>query len=265
MTVRPIGYLRSSKKLKFEAPSQPENSGEPDGVIELNEGSSFEQALKDLSGFDRIWVIWWFDRNRSWKPLVLPPRGAGIKRGVFATRSPHRPNPIGISAIRLLRIQGRKLFVGKNDLLDGTAILDLKPYISEVDAFNGERQGWVEDLQRQMSEPPHYEVLLELCARQQHEWLKDAWNIDIVTKAIALLGVDPSPHATRRIEKLKTGAYRMGCGAWRLFFELNDNEVRITSIAPGYPLRSLTGTKSAAVPQRDAQLAFLERWPATCG
>lgn len=260
LLLRPIGYIRNSRKLKFEAPSQPENSREPDGVIELQPGFNFEQALQDLAGFDRIWLLWWFDRNETWRPLVLPPRGAGKKRGVFATRSPHRPNPLGISAVPLLGIEGRELRIGKNDLLDGTPILDIKPYIETIDSFRGERQGWLGELEQQLASTKRYVVTLSRQAAAQACWLQETWNIDLLTRAREVLEQDPSPHRTRRIAKAAGGEFRMGCGAWRLFFKINAEIVSILRIQPGYPDSSLQARTKKPVPQREAQLDFLKRW-----
>jgi tRNA (Thr-GGU) A37 N-methylase len=66
-----------------------------------------EQALQDVAGFDRVWLLWWFHRNETWRPLVLPPRGPSQRRGVFATRSPHRTNPLGMTPVRLLGVEAR--------------------------------------------------------------------------------------------------------------------------------------------------------------
>ncbi len=109
LSIEPIGYLRTTANKRHEAPRQP-GSSESDlpGRIVLEAGHNYEQAVEDLSGFSKIWLIYWFDRNENWKPMVLPPRGpAGKKRGVFATRSPHRPNPIGLSLVDLIEIKGR--------------------------------------------------------------------------------------------------------------------------------------------------------------
>ena len=130
----PIGYFHSNAQERYNLPSQPGVLDGSEGKIILNPHCHFEQALEDLKGFDRIWVVFWFHRNESWKPKVLPPRG-GIKRGLFATRSPHRPNPIGISCLELKEIHGLELIVKNHDLLDGTPILDIKPYLVYADSF----------------------------------------------------------------------------------------------------------------------------------
>ena len=98
--MRPIGYVRTQKSLKFEALHQPDEEIEEQSVLELLPGEEYRRALQDVEGFSRIWLIWWFHRNSSWRSLVLPPRGPAHRRGVFATRSPHRPNPLGITPVK---------------------------------------------------------------------------------------------------------------------------------------------------------------------
>lgn len=101
------------------------------------------EAFADLAGFTRIWLIFVFDRSEGWKPQVRPPRGGG-KRSVLATRSPHRPNAIGLSAVELVAVEERALRVRGVDLLDGTPILDIKPYVPYADAFPDSRAGWID-------------------------------------------------------------------------------------------------------------------------
>lgn len=104
------------------------------------------ESLRDLEGFDRVWLLSWFHLNGSGaRPLVRPPRG-GDKRGLFSTRSPHRPNPIGLSAVRLLAVEGRSLRVAELDLIHGTPILDIKPYVPDFDAFPTASRGWLDEV-----------------------------------------------------------------------------------------------------------------------
>jgi tRNA-Thr(GGU) m(6)t(6)A37 methyltransferase TsaA len=101
----------------------------------LERNRNFEQALKDLEGFERIWVIYLFHLNDSWKPMVTPPRNKGKKVGVFASRSPHRPNGIGLSCVTLNRIEGLNIYISNSDILDGSPVLDIKPYLPWSDSF----------------------------------------------------------------------------------------------------------------------------------
>jgi len=118
--------------------AEPEDAG----TIEIYE--QFAAGLDDLDGFERIWVVSWFHRAGPVRLRVTPYLDRQ-QRGLFATRAPSRPNPIGISPVRLLRREGRILYVADLDLLDGTPVLDLKPYAPTFDAFPVSRQGWLED------------------------------------------------------------------------------------------------------------------------
>ena len=111
-------------------------------------GKNYEHALLDLDGWEYIWVLFWFDRNSGWRPKVLPPRSRSGRKGVFATRSPHRPNPLGLSAVRLERVEGLTLHVRDVDMLDGTPVFDIKPYVAYTDAIGAARSGWLDDAAR---------------------------------------------------------------------------------------------------------------------
>ncbi len=146
----PIGILRSPYSRRIDAPHQ-------STVVEGTETGEFaiatlelqdwldEKVIQDLSGFDRLWLIFSFHLSEGWKSCVKPPRG-GPKRGVLATRSPHRPNSIGLSAVELVKIEGRILHLKGVDLLDGTPVLDIKPYVPYADAFPDSKAGWIDEL-----------------------------------------------------------------------------------------------------------------------
>ncbi|MBK8206838.1 MAG: tRNA (N6-threonylcarbamoyladenosine(37)-N6)-methyltransferase TrmO [Planctomycetes bacterium] len=163
VTARVIGYVRSPYKERFGTPRQPTVTEQTladaavDATIELLPGHNFEQALKDLAGFEYVWVIAWCHLNESWQPTVIPPRGPKVRRGLFATRSPHRPNPIVISALRLTKVDGRVLHVRGIDLLDGTPVLDIKPYVPYADAFPDAREGWLEEIGQAPDAPDRWE------------------------------------------------------------------------------------------------------------
>lgn len=142
----PIGFVRSSVRYTQEAPRQGVLTAQS-GVIQLEKQRNFEAAFADLAGVEMIWIIFVFDRVRNWKSKVRPPLG-GMERkiGVFATRSPHRPNPIGITAAKLTAVRGLSLHVEGIDLLDGPPVLDIKPYIPMADSFPEAKTGWREEI-----------------------------------------------------------------------------------------------------------------------
>jgi tRNA-Thr(GGU) m(6)t(6)A37 methyltransferase TsaA len=255
LTLEPIGFVHCEKTLKFEAPHQPNAKSKEVNSIVLLPGKQFEIALEDLAGFDRIWLVWWFDKNKTWRPRAMPPRGPAKRRGVFATRSPHRPNPIGLTCVPLINVDGLTLTVGPLDLMDGTPILDIKPYISTVDAFPESGLGWVGEVEHHIASSPRFEILVSVQAERQLEWLREKWSVDFATKAFATLKIDPTPHRTRRILKVED-RIRMACGPWRLYYRINGNIVEIDEIQKGYSDESLALPGHEKIIDRDAQIEF---------
>lgn len=146
-TLTPIGWVASPYQRRFGTPQQASAvDSDREAVLQLDPQRVPDTALRDLAGVERLWVLSWLHRSGTWGPLVRPPRGARVQRSLFATRSPDRPNPLGLSAVRLVRVEGVELHVRGIDLLDGTPILDIKPYVPYADAFPGSRAGWIDDL-----------------------------------------------------------------------------------------------------------------------
>lgn len=145
--MQPIGWVRSPYARRFGTPQQAAAiDSNADAVLELDAARIPPEAIADLVGMERIWVLSYLDRGGGWAPLVRPPRGTRERRGVLATRSPDRPNPIGLSAVELVRIEACILHVRGIDLLDGTPILDIKPYVPYADAFPNARAGWIDQI-----------------------------------------------------------------------------------------------------------------------
>ena len=173
VTFTPIGVVRTPFPDRVSAPRQPAAAIGVQGTIELEPGRDFEHALEDLEGWDRLWVIFCFHLNEGWRPKVLPPRSAEKRRGVFSTRSPHRPNSIGLSVVRLRRVRGLVLDVEDLDIVDGSPVLDLKPYVPYADAFPEARTGWLEalapsggDAQAARDPEPGFEVVWSALATE---------------------------------------------------------------------------------------------------
>lgn len=241
LTFNPIGYFHTLNQERYSVPRQADVVQSFPGKIILNPHCHFEEALKDLQGFDRIWVIFLFHRNAGWKPKVLPPRG-GIKRGLFATRSPHRPNPIGMSCLELIEIKGLELEVANPDLLDGTPILDIKPYLVYADSFPQTKQGWLETL----SEKPLYSVeWSELAIRQRKFLLDDGVLLENPIRAV--LSLNPFPYQNRRIRKINEKEYEIACKSWRISYEIDEEHQRVVmkEIYSGYDHETLEGDKNS--------------------
>lgn len=138
--VRPVAVMRSPFRVHVGTPRQPGVGTDRPGAIVVRQG--LQNLLRDLDGFSHVWAVFWCNYSYGWNDMVTPPRDTR-KRGLFATRAPHRPNPIGISVLPLLRVERRVLHVGAHDILDGTPILDIKPYLAYADSVPDAREGWV--------------------------------------------------------------------------------------------------------------------------
>jgi tRNA-Thr(GGU) m(6)t(6)A37 methyltransferase TsaA len=156
----PIGILHTDFTEKFGVPRQSMMIREARGVLKLNPDPMYRVALNHLETFSHVWLVFVFHKTgeKEWRPTIRPPRvGAPRRVGVFASRSPHRPNAIGISAVKLERIDldapgGIEIHLSGVDLLDGTPVLDLKPYIPYADSIGDASGGWAE------GEIPRYAV-----------------------------------------------------------------------------------------------------------
>ena len=139
-TPQPVGHLSTPYKQTSEIPKGLGTKHEAEGVLEVL--PQFEFGLTDIEGFSHLIVIWEFDRSYGFDLTATPPSDGGRPHGVFATRSPRRPNPIGLTVVELLSREGAALRVRGVDMLDGTPILDIKPYLSNVPQERL-RRGWL--------------------------------------------------------------------------------------------------------------------------
>ncbi len=154
----PIGYVRSPYQRRFGTPQQASAvDSAAEAILALIPALIPGAALADLEGMEHLWVLSWLHRGGNWAAQVMPPRGPRVRRGLFATRSPDRPNPIGLSAVRLVRVAGCDLHVKGIDLIDGTPILDLKPYLPYADAFPQAKAGWIDAVPRHAPQFKRYQ------------------------------------------------------------------------------------------------------------
>ena len=137
--MRPIGFVRSPYSETAQVPKGFGAKHEAEGELEILH--EYEVGLTDIEGFSHLYVIWVFNRSEGYELLGTPPTDT-TPHGVFATRSPLRPNPIGLTVVKLLRRDGRNLRVAGLDMLDGTPILDIKPYLSSIPE-DELRRGWL--------------------------------------------------------------------------------------------------------------------------
>ncbi len=239
MEIKPIGAFFGDAVYKYDAPRQGRLFAGHPGRIVLNPGQNFETALRDLDGFERIWVIFQFHENVGWRPTTrppVPPKGKD-RVGTFASRSPYRPNPIGLSCVRLLKIDGLTLFVDEADLLNETPVLDIKPYIPMADAFPDAKAGWVEEQVGDL-----WSVEMSDTFAEQNRWIAERSTFDLFSFAQVQLSrgnfsKDVFDSTRRRLtvdENAKTGvlAYR----TFRIHFCYDELSriVRLQKVASGY-------------------------------
>ena len=239
MQISPIGTFYGDAVYKYDAPRQGRLFAGHPGRIVLNPGQNFETALRDLDGFERIWVIFQFHENAGWRPTTrppVPPKGRD-RVGTFASRSPYRPNPIGLSCVRLLKIDGLTLFVDEADMLNETPVLDIKPYIPMADAFPNAKAGWVEEQVGDL-----WSVEMSDPFAEQNRWIAERSTFDLFSFAQVQLSrgnfsKDFFDSTRRRLtvdENAKTGvlAYR----TFRIHFCYDELSriVRLQKIASGY-------------------------------
>lgn len=230
-TFHPIGVLSSPRRHRYDVPRQGVLDDSHEARVLLGEGQNFEQAIADLRGFERIWLLYVFHLNEGWKPRVQVPRHRDDKVGVFATRAPYRPNPVGLSCVRLLEVAERELRITECDLLDGTPILDIKPYLPYADAFPDAATGWVP------AQTEKYRLQLEAQAMQQLLWLRSE-DIDLLPFAETQLEVQPTDGSRKRVVPLDDGSgrYELAYRTWRIVFRVDDAEgvVHVEGVRSGY-------------------------------
>lgn len=189
-SVEPIGYVHSCFKEKFAIPRQPALAPAAQGCIELLPPYNQADAIAGLDEVSHIWVIFLFHKNLDSAPRlkVRPPRlGGNTSIGVFASRATHRPNGIGQSAVRLERAEAGRLWISGIDLLDGTPVLDIKPYVPYADSISAARNAIAD------SPPELIEVSWQTAALQQakqHAQRLDEPLIELIEQCLAQ---DPRP------------------------------------------------------------------------
>ncbi|MDB6158556.1 MAG: hypothetical protein JWO04_2262 [Gammaproteobacteria bacterium] len=264
LTLDPIGFVRSPLETKVQAARQPRAAAGMPARIELLRGRNFEHALEDLAHWKLIWVIFWFHQNPGWRPKVLPPRSTTGRKGVFATRSPHRPNPIGMSVVRLDRVDGLILHIRDADMLEGTPVLDLKPYVAYTDSHPGAGTGWLEDAARsdtpsQPSDPVRaYLVEFEALAAEQAVWIEAHTGLAIRERIHSTLALGPTPHPYRRIRRVD-GWMQLSVKEWRVRFSVVERDVRVLEIYSGFRASQLAA--GGADETQRLHCEFLAIWP----
>lgn len=253
MNVEPIGIFQCAQVYRYDAGRQGTVTHDSAGTVVLHPGRNFEQALSDLEGFSHVWLLFQFHKNENWKPLVRPPRG-DRKVGVFASRTPYRPNPIGMSCVRLGTIDGLRIEVFDHDLLDGTPILDIKPYLPYADSVPDATTGWLEEC----AEDP-YTIEMSEGMREQVDWLATQGVDRLEAFLIQQLSHEPCNTKKKRVRHVEDDRWEIAYRTWRVRFSLDDDaHITLRSVHSGYSAADL---KNADDPHGDKAVhrAFLGR------
>lgn len=222
ITIRPIAYIKSDFTDKFGIPRQSGLVPELTARIVFEPEYRDPNALVGLDGYSHLWLIWQFSTvaaeyaaGKSWRPTVRPPRlGGNARRGVFATRSPYRPNALGLSCVELAGIENGDILVKGADLLDGTPIFDIKPYLPYVDAHPEARGGFTEQTASYALKVNCPQPLLDKLPKE---------------KQAALLGVlknDPRPAYQHDPDRI----YAMDFGEYRVQFRVSETSLTVIDI-----------------------------------
>ena len=226
--IRPIGTFHTDALYPYDVPRQGSLAGENLGYVRLKSGCGFEQALECIDGFSHIWLLFLFDRNDGWRPKIQPPRHVNHKVGVFASRSPYRPNGIGMSVVRLLKVNGLELTVSGHDLLDGTPIIDVKPYLAYADSFPDATTGWTGEGDSQV-----YSVVFSPQAEERVQWLEARGVQRLRAFSLDQLVSEPlNPKRHRLVEV--NGEIALAYRTWRMPFTVTANSVNVTTVLSGY-------------------------------
>ena len=247
----PIGYVECRQRYRYEVARQASIAPDNEAWIRLDDDPDLRAGLRGLDDFERIWVLCELHLNETWHPLVEPPREGLGKLGVFATRSPHRPNRIGLSCVSLLGIDGGSLHVGRHDLLDGTPVFDIKPYLPYADAFPDARAGWVDACEEQV-------YALDLAAaRIQIEWVAAHAGWDLGNFLAVQLRTDPTDARRKRIAETTAG-YRIAFRTWRVDYRLVGDRVEVLAVASGYPAEEMAEGAEDKYGDKAVHRAFVE-------
>ena len=221
--IRPIARMRSDFPTKFGIPRQSGLVEELRSTIVFEPDYRNPDALRGIQGFSHLWLIWHFSEavRQEWSPTVRPPRlGGNTRMGVFATRSPFRPNPIGLSCVKLLGLEqtkeGTVLHVAGADLMDGTPILDIKPYIPYSDSFPEAAGGFTDTADDFLLEVDFPEALLKALPETKRE------------AAIAVLSHDPRPSYQRKPGRV----YGLSFADHDIGFTVEDDRLTVIKVTP---------------------------------
>ncbi len=223
LLIEPIAYIKNGYKEKFGVPRQSGLAPSVKSVIEFCQDFRDENCIRDIEQYSHLWLIWGFSKNeKQWSPTVRPPRLGGNKRvGVFATRSPFRPNSMGLSCVKLEAVEdsknGKVLVVSGGDLADNTPIYDIKPYLPYVDSIPDALGGFSEE---------HKNDILKVEFSKEHQEKLTENQIENITE---LLSLDPRPSYQNDEERI----YGLSFEDMQIKFRYKEEKITITDIIRG--------------------------------
>ena len=220
MELKVIAYARNGHTDKFGIPRQSRDESPILTRIVFEPDYRIPEALRGIDGYSHLWLIWGFNTT-DWSPTVRPPRlGGNTRMGVFATRSPFRPNPLGLSSVRLVGIENGDLIVSGADVLDGTPIYDIKPYLSFSDCHEEARNGFAED-----TKDYGLEVNWGLIYR---EWIgfESVLDRDWINGVSYILSQDPRPAYQDDPER----EYKLDYAGWNVTFTVQNGTVLVKKV-----------------------------------
>ena len=214
-----IGTVHCAQQWHFDAPRQ---SGLTENQACIEIAPAYTQALTGLADFSRIWVVFVF-HQASEKLMIRPPRLAKGSVGAFASRSPHRPNRIGLSSVQLKEIKGSSLLVENHDFIDGTPVVDLKPYVSAYDSFDLPAEGWLK------TAAPAFQVAFSDAAQQQLAFLAEHGLPGFHGFLAQQLSFLPDDAERKRVQPISDTEMVISYRTWRARFHL-DREASICTV-----------------------------------
>jgi len=231
--ITPIGFFKCISRYPSEVPRQPYLS-DNSGVIEIDSRFNYTSMLQGLEGFSHIWVQFLFHKNEHYKTMTAPPYMKAKKVGTWASRSPYRPNRLGLSCLQLEGIEGRRLYVKNHDLLDGTPVLDIKPYVTQSDSHAQAKQGWLEDVEYSI-----YDIEFSHSVKEKIEFLRDCVDVDFYGFINTQLRQDPLDLKKKRIKPLDENLFVIAHRTWRVIYQVEKTKVQILDITSGYEKEQL--------------------------
>lgn len=229
MELKVIAYARNGHSDKFGIPRQSREESPIVTRIVFEPDYRVAEALRGIDGYSHLWLIWGFSEitndqspmtNDTWSPTVRPPRlGGNTRMGVFATRSPFRPNRLGLSSVRLMGIEGGDLVVSGADLMDGTPIYDIKPYLSFSDSHPDARNGFAEETKNRT-------LQVEFCSGATLDMPSMQSRDTLVQEIYYILSQDPRP----AYQNDPTREYKMDYAGLRVVFTVDEARVYVKKI-----------------------------------